>query len=230
MVKAVFLDAIDTIFEAYPDKVGMYCRAIKKVSGLVITRDQMSLVWNKIVTDTEDVAAREMSEDGTLAWEGFNQRIIELLDYKGDIVKVGNALLYEAWSNPDNFVLFDDVIPALEMLKDKGVKIYCASNENKRLSNFFVHFSIDSYFTDIFTSEALGVEKPNPAFFEKILVATGFDKNEVLHVGDSIVSDYDGAQNVGIRAILVDRNDEIKENRNIVRINDLCDIKSFLEV
>ncbi len=230
MIKAVFLDAIDTLFGPYPDKIGMYQRAIKKISTLDIPREKMQKVWDKIVTDTEDVAARKLSKDGSLAWDGFNMRIMELLGYKGDLKRAGEDLLFEAWSNPDNFVLYDDVIPTLDYLKSKGIKIYCASNENEELNNFFIHFGISKYFEKVFTSEKLGVEKPNPRFFETILKETDYSPDEVIHVGDSLVSDCLGAHRAGIKSVLIDRDNKIKDNEGINRVDNLIKINRFLEV
>lgn len=228
MIKAVLLDAIDTIFRPYPDKINMYRRSIKKVSNMDISYEKMALVWNEIVSTTEEEAAREMNPGGALAWDGFNQKIMELLDYKGDTVEAGSKLLYEAWSNPENFTLYDDVIPALKILREKPIVIACASNENKGLYNFFTHFKIAKFFDHIIISEELGVEKPNLYFFKKALARVGVGPEKSLHVGDSLISDYNGAEKAGLQAVLIDRTDKKLENSNIVKIKSLVEIERFL--
>jgi FMN phosphatase YigB (HAD superfamily) len=52
---------------------------------------------------------------------------------------------------------------------------------------------------------------------------------ETIHVGDSLISDYYGAKNAGLQAILIDRDDKIKDNNNITKINSLREIIGFLE-
>jgi len=228
MTKAVFFDAIDTLFSPYPDKVGMYQRVIKKEVGMDVTRQKMTEVWNKIVIDTEEEAAREIDKSGKLAWDGFNIRLLELLGYKGrDIDKAGKKLLFEAWSNPENFVLYNDVIPVLDILRLRKIKCVCVSNETDELNHFFDHFNIHSYFTDIVTSEQSGFEKPNPKIFEFALENNHLKKEDVIHVGDSVISDYYGAELTGIKPILIDRNDKIR--KNIRNVKNLTEIINFLE-
>ena len=52
----------------------------------------------------------------------------------------------------------------------------------------------------IFLSDELGVEKPNKAFFDKVLEAVSPENlSEVMIVGDSLTSDMQGGINAGIR-------------------------------
>ena len=50
-----------------------------------------------------------------------------------------------------------------------------------------------------------GVEKPDARIFEIALERTGVQAEDVLHVGDSAVDDWQGAKRVGMRALLIDR-------------------------
>jgi HAD superfamily hydrolase (TIGR01549 family) len=227
MIKAVFFDAIDTLFSAYPDKVGMYQRVLKNKAGITVTRQKMTEVWNQIVLDTEEQAAREMGS-GKLAWDGFNVRLLQLLDYKGkDVEDAGKKVLFEVWSNPENFVLYNDVKPTLDILNLRKIDCICVSNETDNLIKFFDHFSIKEYFKDIVTSEEAGVEKPNPRIFEYALVNNNLEKEEVIHVGDSVISDYYGAELAGIMPVLIDRNRKIR--KNIRTIENLKEITKYLE-
>ena len=229
MIKAVFFDAIDTLFKPYPDKIGMYCRVIKETAGFEVSAEDMSRVWNKIIIDTEEKSAKLLSKDCNLAWDGFNQKILELLGYQGDAKVAGDKLLFEAWSNPNNFALYDDVVKTLELLKESDIIIACVSNEDRLLNNFFIQFGIDKYFKLIVTSEEEGIEKPNPIIFERALKRLNLEAKTVVHVGDSLISDYHGAENAGLKAILIDRNDKFRDNKNINRIKKLTDILSYIK-
>jgi HAD superfamily hydrolase (TIGR01458 family) len=52
-------------------------------------------------------------------------------------------------------------------------------------------------------SEAVIIGKPSPAFFQVALDDMGLSKDEVLMIGDDIDSDVGGAQEAGLRAVLV---------------------------
>ena len=59
---------------------------------------------------------------------------------------------------------------------------------------------LDRLLDRVFISDVLGVEKPNPGFFERVFAEIGdYAKNEILIVGDSLTSDMRGGVNAGIR-------------------------------
>ncbi|MDD9138836.1 noncanonical pyrimidine nucleotidase, YjjG family [Fructobacillus sp. CRL 2054] len=58
------------------------------------------------------------------------------------------------------------------------------------------------YFDQIFTSEGLGVAKPDALFFEKIFASRpDVDKENTIMIGDGLYSDMLGGQNAGIETI-----------------------------
>lgn len=59
--------------------------------------------------------------------------------------------------------------------------------------------------TGIITADMVRAHKPHPRLFQKALEASGCTVDEVVHIGDSMTSDVNGANAVGIKAILVDR-------------------------
>ena len=57
----------------------------------------------------------------------------------------------------------------------------------------------------IVTADMVKAYKPHPALFRKALEISGCTADEVVHIGDSITSDVNGAKAVGIKPILLDR-------------------------
>lgn len=85
--------------------------------------------------------------------------------------------------------------------KWKGsIKQYAVTNgtaiaQHRKLANS----GLDKVLDGAFISDELGVEKPNPAFFDIVLREIGpFSKKEILIVGDSLTSDMQGGNNAGI--------------------------------
>jgi 2-haloacid dehalogenase len=70
-----------------------------------------------------------------------------------------------------------------------------ATQERKLVNSGLIHF-LDG----VFISDVLGAEKPSPAFFAAVLDAIGYDREELLLVGDSLTSDIQGAVWSGIPA------------------------------
>jgi FMN phosphatase YigB (HAD superfamily) len=229
MIKAVLFDAIDTLFAAYPDKIGMYLRIIKKDLGFDSDRDKMDRAWNKVLADTEKRARDEIRHHQNIgAWDGFNGRLLKELGYEGDLDESGKKLLFESWCNPDNFVLFPDVLRTLNYLVGENILIGCVSNEREELKEFFRHHQIDEYFDTVVISDEVACEKPNAEIFDIALDSLNLKPDEAMFIGDSIISDYEGAKNAGLLPVLIDRDKKCMDN-NITRINYLYDIKSIIE-
>ena len=55
------------------------------------------------------------------------------------------------------------------------------------------------YFTHLFTSEKIGVAKPDPAFFSAILTTLALPPEEVILIGDSLNADIHGGITAGIQ-------------------------------
>lgn len=226
MIKAVFLDAIKTIFAPFPSESELYIDVIRRITGKEFSVAEMTPILAKAMSETEQLDA--VKNNSIQQWENYPMKIAELIGCdQSDWESVGGQIRYETWGNPENYRLFPDVLPTLRLLKDKELYIACVSNEDGWLGNFFDHFEISKYFQFVLTSDEVGIEKPNPKIFLEALAKTDFKPEEVLFVGDSITSDYIGASNVGMKALLIDRENKCKDE-DIVRINDLTKIVEFL--
>ncbi|MNP53866.1 Pyrimidine 5'-nucleotidase YjjG [compost metagenome] len=90
----------------------------------------------------------------------------------------------------------------------------------------FHHMNI----TDILTSEDVKSYKPRPELFKEALKRSNLNANEVIHIGDSVLSDIGGAQKLGISAIWLNRlNKSLPYGVNPDFISkDLNDVKTYL--
>lgn len=226
MIKAVFIDAIKTIFAPYPSEVGLFRNVIEKVTGKVMTEEEVSPILAKAMAETEKLDT--VIGNSIQQWEHYPAKIAELIGCEASECKmVGDQFRYETWGNPENYRLYDDILPTLELLKKRGLYVACVSNEDGWLSNFFDQFKIKSYFRFILTSSEVDVEKPNPRIFLEALARTDFKPEEVLFVGDSAASDYNGSKAVGMKPLLVDRDHKNTDN-DVVSIDDLTRIQEYL--
>lgn len=98
----------------------------------------------------------------------------------------------------------DEVIPALEALRARGVRLAVASNANGALQRMLDRVGLSSYFHAVCDSCVEGVEKPDPRFFRIVLERCGGSPETALHVGDLYYVDVEGARAAGIRPVLLD--------------------------
>ncbi|MBE6728934.1 MAG: noncanonical pyrimidine nucleotidase, YjjG family [Ruminococcaceae bacterium] len=84
---------------------------------------------------------------------------------------------------------------------------------------------IKDYISNTFISEELGAQKPEKAFFDRVLEKTKEkDKSKILVIGDSVTSDIKGAFNAGIDSCFIGDKDceatykikQLKELKNII--------------
>jgi HAD superfamily hydrolase (TIGR01549 family) len=100
---------------------------------------------------------------------------------------------------------FDDVLPALQRLREAGVKRAVISNADDDVTELCTHMAFAHEMNLIVTSAIVGYEKPDARTFEAAFEPLGVDPAHALHIGDQPKSDVAGALAVGMRAALIDR-------------------------
>lgn len=101
--------------------------------------------------------------------------------------------------------LFPDTLPILNLLKDRGVPLGIVSNYGTHLLDLLPALNIFDYFNFIIVSAIVGVTKPDPKIFEMAIEEAGVSPDQILYIGDNPVDDVQGANNVGIDALLINR-------------------------
>lgn len=102
--------------------------------------------------------------------------------------------------------LFADAIPMLKVLGAKEIEAVILTNgpsDSQRAK--FKTVGLPRYIRSIYIGEEIGFFKPNREAFEYVLRDLGAANSEVLMVGDSIEDDIYGAEQAGIKAVLIDR-------------------------
>ena len=105
----------------------------------------------------------------------------------------------------DNYMLYDDTVPALEALARRGVQSLIVSNHVWRLPEIIRGLGVSARFEGVITSARVGARKPHPAIFRAALRLAGTTPAETVYVGDSYKHDVEGARGVDMASILIDR-------------------------
>ena len=127
--------------------------------------------------------------------------------------------------------LYDDVVPTLQQLRADGYKLAIVSNWDTPLDPLAERLGIAHYFDIIVAShdERVRSAKPDPHIFAYTLEAIGVSAKEAVHVGDTYEADIIGAQGVGIRPILIDR-DNTQVDRWKETIYTLAELPELLNM
>jgi putative hydrolase of the HAD superfamily len=135
-------------------------------------------------------------------WVLFTERIIQGMGGTGDTY--GAALEMERrWAQSVHFELFDDALPVLEALRERGLKLGLLSNSSRDLDEFVAHHGL--VVDAVLTSHVHGKTKPHRTIFRAMLERLEVEPPEAVMVGDTIEDDVEGALAVGMRAVLLDR-------------------------
>lgn len=123
-----------------------------------------------------------------------------------NLLDVKLALEHYNWQTIPGTVVFPDVIEALDLLRERGLKFGIVTNAYQPMELRDVeidgHGLLDYFPTCRFSAADVGFLKPHPSIFERALDCLGTEPEETVFIGDNMTADIAGAQAAGMRAIL----------------------------
>ena len=114
--------------------------------------------------------------------------------------------LYLRFAEPDCWHVYEDVIPTLTTLNERGVRLAVISNWDIRLRPLREVIGLADWFESIHVSSEIGKIKPDLGIFQAAINSIGLPASQILHVGDSELEDYQGAQAAGMKTRWLCRN------------------------
>ena len=107
------------------------------------------------------------------------------------------------WLPLDEEDLYPDAIPCLLALRARGLRLGIAANQPDRAAEIGRTLGIELDL--VATSAAWGVEKPSPAFFERVASELALPPAAIAYVGDRVDNDVAPAAAAGMCAVFVRR-------------------------
>ena len=165
---------------------------------------------------------RFLAERAGLEAEGLATRMLEILDAEGRgkvfdrvLEEVGllsewrvRLLLHVYRTHRPTISLFEDVVPSLTKLRERGVRLGIvtdgmASVQRQKMTAL----GIERYMDVVVCSDELGPEcwKPSPVAFQVALELLGAAPEEAGYVGDNVLKDFAGPNRLGMLSVAVCR-------------------------
>jgi putative hydrolase of the HAD superfamily len=116
---------------------------------------------------------------------------------------------------PDSWELYPDVVPAVRELRGLGLRLGVVSDWGSNLLPIVHGLGLGAEMDFVIASGAVGLSKPDPAFFRLATTRAGVPPDEALMVGDSYRADVEGAKSAGMDGVLI-RRPEWEERRESV--------------
>jgi HAD superfamily hydrolase (TIGR01549 family) len=208
-LRAVVFDVDFTIASPGPDLGGDGYRRLGERHGLTLDPARYDAARRAALAALQRHPELDHDEE---IWVLFTQRIIEGMGGTGDTYAAA-VEMEGAWRRAEHFELYEDALPTLDALRERGLKVGLLSNTGRDLDEFVAHhgLTVDA----ALTSRAHGKTKPHEAIFRRMLELLEVRPGEALMVGDTVEDDIEGALAVGMRAVLVDRDGRYPDRESL---------------
>lgn len=223
-LKAVLFDVYGTLAGFDPPREQIQAQALERF-GLEVTASGIDAGYHmadEFMTRqnaTKPVRTMNAKEQ----WAFFAR--FEQLVLQGSGHEVELSLSGEIWSEVRKqeyrIALFPDVIEGLDRIRAFGLGVGVVSNMNSTSQRLCDDMGLTGHVDFAVTSGETGVEKPNRRIFEAALVEADVSADEAAFVGDQIESDIYGAEQAGLRPILIDRYNGHAGYKSHPRVTDM---------
>ena len=201
--QAVFFDFGDTLASLKPGKEELFVKAARSV-GLDLELESVRRAYQ--IVDFHNKYSSVTVTDRDAFYDNYNRQLVEVLGISSHISKLGPALI-EHFKREKHWQLFDDAARALSRLHESGRPLALVANWDRKLPFLIEQLGISAHFSCVIASEAVGVEKPDPAIFQLAVaeLSLRLPEQTVLYVGNEYRADVLGARAAGLTPVLIDR-------------------------
>ncbi len=231
MIQAVFFDLYQTLVHYQPSQEELEADALKNlgISATATALRHPMLTANEFIY--QQIAKRPLSQrsrEETMALYSEYQRIV--LKEAGITAdeKIVLRLLGMMQQAKMDLILFDDVMPALNDLKKRNLKLGLISNIEQNMTVTLEKLGLSAKLENVVTSQDAGFTKPQPEIFRYALKKSGVKPAEAVYVGDQYQVDIIGAKGAGMQGILLDRDDYYQEKLDCPKIKSLKKLVNYL--
>ena len=208
IIRAVFFDLYGTLATFDPPREVIQANAAAQF-GLALSPEGVDsgyhLADQHMSRQNATAPVRNMSPaEQAHFFARFEQLVLDGAGHSVDL-ETAAAVWKRVRSQRYKLALFEDVVPALDRIRNSGLLTGLISNVHSTGSALADSMGLTGHIDFAVTSGDAGAEKPHPAIFRAALSKAGVRPAEAVHVGDQIESDIDGAQAAGIAPILMDR-------------------------
>ncbi len=231
MIKAVFFDLYQTLIHYDPPHEEVMAQIMGDY-GIEITPDNLrrpvAVADDFIYEENSRLGISQRSEEERKSlFIKYQKMLLEEAGIEATPDLVRNNMIKMQQANPKR-ILFDDVLPALSSLKQKGFILGLISNVDSDIKPLLDELGVLSLLQVVVTSQDIGYHKPQPEIFIQAANLAGVKVEESMYIGDQYQADVLGSKNAGMQGILLDRNGYSPKDIKEPVIKDLLQISSLI--
>ncbi len=213
-IKAISFDVGNTLLKPKP-AVEITYYDIFKEHGCMKELPQVRKIFFECLEEyerkifKEDLDLRTDDSEEEEWWRRVDETIAKRCGLKEDLAGICREL-WEKFMKESSWEPYAEVMAVLKKLKEEGYTVGVTTNWNTCLPVILQAHGIAPLLDFQVVSAKVGFKKPSPRIFEAALQEAGCEKEELVHVGDHLDSDYQGAMQAGLKAVLLERHKETK--------------------
>ena len=227
MIKAVFFDLYHTLVRYEPPREELMSQVLKDLGIEVkpeILRRPLVIADEFIYQEIARTPLSQRSKEDKMALYARHQEIV----LKEAGIEANQKLILGLLGKMQQFdmklVLFDDVLPALTDLKNRGLILGLISNVDRDITPLLGQLGLKSWLQVVVTSQNAGFNKPQPEIFQAALKQAEVQASEAIYIGDQYQVDVVGANKMGMKGVLLDRGGYFEETTDYPRIQSLTQL------
>ena len=207
MIKAIFFDAVGTLFRL-TNTVGDHYAYVGREVGLDLDARSLERAFHAAWKQMPQRAAidRPRENDDKGWWRGLVYLVLDQIAPSLSEFDRDNffEIAYEHFAEAGVWELYPEVSGILEQLQPR-FQLAVVSNFDGRLRLILQHLGISKFFPNVFVSSELGADKPDPEIYRRALRLMKLKPNEALHVGNDPKRDWEAASAAGLSIFQLER-------------------------
>jgi len=207
MIKAIFFDAVGTLFRL-TNTVGDHYAYVGREVGLDLDAQNLERAFHAAWKQMPQRAAidRPRENDDKGWWRGLVYLVLDQIAPSLSEFDRDNffEIAYEYFAEAGVWELYPEVPGILEQLQPR-FQLAVVSNFDGRLRLILQHLGISKFFPNVFVSSELGADKPDPEIYRRALRLMKLKPNEALHVGNDPKRDWEAASAAGLSIFRLER-------------------------
>ena len=226
MIRAVLFDMGGTLITACsPQEILEIYDKILRTYGVKHSLDEIAVAKEKA---NRQFDIRQLVDFGNNFWIEYNRLFLEELGVKEEKNMFLARAIDREWWNYADVTLYSDVLPVLNELKTRKVRLGLISNAlESDIEHVMKKVGLEGFFDVEVGTDTFRSMKPDKEIFLQALKRLNVSPSEALFVGDSLENDYKGAENAGIKALLIDRNSTV-EDCEVEKIRNFWELLRYL--
>ena len=225
MITTLSFDLDDTLWDPRPALIAadkaQWLALAQRYPDLTerFTRDQIFVCRKQILTDAPSIVGNVTALRIEVMY-----RLLLSLDIVPAEADESARMAFEAFmAKRNDVILFQETIPMLESVSE-SYTVVAITNGNADVFKT----GIGPYFDLSIRADEAGIAKPDRGIFDLTWEKLGCQPNDVIHIGDSVENDIQGAINAGVTPIWYNPDTE-KNTIGVNEVRTLSELPSVIQ-